>query len=83
MGLYSYTNGLILFLRRQTVGSPGFLKDEFFKYLLSECQRREDRILIENKNKFVMCHCNSGHKHEIEGLFSDPNILSRVTETKV
>lgn len=40
-------------------------------------------MFIENKNKFVMCHCNSGHKHEIEGLFSDPNILARVTETKV
>ncbi|KAL7506600.1 hypothetical protein ACHAXN_003859 [Cyclotella atomus] len=65
------------------VGSPGFLKDEFFKYLLAESQRREDRVLIENKNKFVMCHCSSGHKHEIEGLFSDPNILARVTETKL
>lgn len=65
------------------VGSPGFQKDEFFKYLLSECQRREDRVLLENQNKFVMCHCSSGHKHEIEVLFSDPTILSRVTETKV
>ena len=71
MGLYSYANGLILCLRRQTVGSPGFLKDEFFKYLLSECQRREDRILIENKNKFVNLHSVFiNFKHNIDYILS-------------
>jgi protein pelota len=65
------------------LGSPGFQKDDFFKYLLAESVRREDRPLIENKGKFVLCHSSSGHKHAIEEMFSDPNIMSRVTETKV
>mmetsp|Transcript_14871 Transcript_14871/g.25409 ORF Transcript_14871/g.25409 Transcript_14871/m.25409 type:complete len:419 (-) Transcript_14871:80-1336(-) len=65
------------------LGSPGFQKDDFFKYLLAESVRREDRPLIEHKGKFVLCHSSSGHKHAIEELFSDPGVMSRVTETKL
>ena len=65
------------------LGSPGFQKDDFFKYLLAESVRRDDRPFIESKGKFVLCHASSGHKHAIEELFSDPSIMSRVTETKV
>jgi len=65
------------------IGSPGFQKDDFFKHLLSESVRRGDRPLIENKGKFVLCHSSSGHKHAIEEFFSDPSIMSRMTETKL
>lgn len=65
------------------LGSPGFQKDDFFKYMLAESVRRDDRLLIENKGKFVLCHSSSGHKHAIEDLFLDPSIMSRVTETKL
>mmetsp|Transcript_27792 Transcript_27792/g.50192 ORF Transcript_27792/g.50192 Transcript_27792/m.50192 type:complete len:422 (+) Transcript_27792:96-1361(+) len=65
------------------VGSPGFQKDDFFKYLLAESVRREDRPLIENKGKFVLCHSSSGHKHAIEEFFLDPSIMSKMTETKL
>ena len=65
------------------IGSPGFQKDDFFKYLLAESVRRGDRPLIENKGKFVLCHSSSGHKHAIEEFFLDPSIMSRMTETKV
>lgn len=65
------------------VGSPGFQKDDFFKYMLSESVRREDRPFIENKGKFVLCHASSGHKHAIEEFFLDPSIMSKLTETKV
>lgn len=65
------------------LGSPGFQKDDFFKYLTAESVRRDDRPFIENKGKFVLCHASSGHKHAIEELFSDPSIMSRVTETKL
>lgn len=65
------------------IGSPGFQKDDFFKYLLAESVRRGDRPLIENKGKFVLCHSSSGHKHAIEEFFLDPSIMSRMTETKL
>jgi protein pelota len=65
------------------IGSPGFVKDDFFKYMLQESVKRNDRPLIENKSKFVLCKASSGHKHAIEEVFADPSILSRLTETKV
>jgi protein pelota len=65
------------------VGSPGFQKDDFYKYLLVESVRRDERPFIENKGKFVLCHSSSGHKHAIEELFLDQSIMSKVTETKL
>ena len=61
----------------------GFQKDDFYKYLLAESVRRDDRPFIENKSKFVLCHASSGHKHAIEELFSNPDITSKMEETKL
>jgi len=65
------------------VGSPGFMKDDFFAYAMQESVRRDDRPIIENKSKFVLCHASSGHKHALEEVFADPNIMSRMQDTKV
>lgn len=65
------------------LGSPGFVKDDFFEYLKAESVRRNDRPLIENKSKFVLCRASSGHKHALEEVFSDPNVAAQMTETKV
>ncbi|KAG5185429.1 eRF1 domain 1-domain-containing protein [Tribonema minus] len=64
------------------LGSPGFVKDDFFAYLCEEAVRREDRPLIENKAKFVLCHATSGHKHAVEELLSQPAVLARLADTK-
>ncbi len=63
--------------------SPGYTKDEFYKYMLEESVRRDDRPLVENKGKFVLCKASSGHKHALEEVFSDENIMARMTETKI
>lgn len=63
--------------------SPGYTKDEFYKYLLEECVRRDDRPLIENKGKFVLCKASSGHKHAIEEVFGDEKVMARMNETKI
>jgi len=65
------------------VGSPGFIKDDFFQYAQVEAVKREDRPIIENKSKFVLCKASSGHKHALEEVFSDPSIMAQMTETKV
>ena len=63
--------------------SPGHTRDDFYKYLMEQCVRRDDRVFIENKDKFVLCKASSGHKHALEEVFSDKDIMSRMTETKV
>jgi protein pelota len=65
------------------VASPGYVKDDFWKYAMQEAVRRDDRAFIENKAKFVLCKASNGHKHALEELFSDPAIMSRMTDTKV
>mmetsp|Transcript_9704 Transcript_9704/g.14406 ORF Transcript_9704/g.14406 Transcript_9704/m.14406 type:complete len:96 (+) Transcript_9704:187-474(+) len=51
------------------LASPGYVKDDFYKYMMAECVRRDDRPLIENKSKFVLCRASSGHKHALEEVF--------------
>mmetsp|Transcript_16210 Transcript_16210/g.23836 ORF Transcript_16210/g.23836 Transcript_16210/m.23836 type:complete len:411 (-) Transcript_16210:957-2189(-) len=65
------------------LGSPGFVKDDFFKYLAAEAVRREDRTLVVNKGKCVLCKASSGHKHALEEVLSDPAIMSKIEDTKV
>ena len=64
-------------------GSPGYVKDDFYKYLCEQSVRRDDRKLLENKGKFVLCKASSGHKHALEEVFSDENIMAKMTETKI
>lgn len=65
------------------LGSPGFVKDDFLKFLSAEAVRRDDRVLVVNKDKFVLCKASSGHKHALEEIFSDPAIMSKMEDTKV
>lgn len=65
------------------VGSPGYVKEDFFQYLQQESVRCDDRPFIENKSKFVLCKASSGHKHALDEVFSDPTIMARMNDTKV
>ena len=66
------------------VGSPGYVKDDFFQYLKEECVRRNDRPYIENINtKFVLVKSSNGHKYAIDDMFRDPAIMKRLEDTKV
>ena len=65
------------------IGSPGFVKDDFYQYLLQESVRRDDRAFIENKSKIILVKASSGHKHALEEVLSDAKIISQMEETKV
>lgn len=65
------------------LGSPGFVKDDLWKYMLEQMIKRDDRCLIENKQKFVLCRASSGHKHALEEIFSDASIMEKITDTKI
>lgn len=44
------------------IASPGFLKDQFYTYLFEEATRQDLKKILENRNKFLVCHSSSGHK---------------------
>jgi protein pelota len=65
------------------LASPGFVKDDFYQYLLAESVRREDRPFIENKQKFILCRASSGHRHALEEVFQDPTVIAQLADTKM
>lgn len=65
------------------IGSPGFVKDDFYQYLIQESIKRDDRVFIEHKSKILLVKASSGHKHALEEVLSDASIVSQMEETKV
>lgn len=65
------------------LASPGFVKDDFYQYLLAESILREDRPFIENKHKFILCRASSGHRHALEEVFQDPTVMAQLADTKM
>ena len=54
------------------IASPGFLKDDFFKYLMEEAVRQDKKILLQNKSVFLLVHSSSGHKQALDEVMLDP-----------
>jgi len=62
--------------------SPGYLKDDFYNFIVEQSVKRQDRSFILNKRKFVVCKTSSGHKYALQEAFGNPCIFSRINETK-
>jgi protein pelota len=64
------------------LASPGFVNSDFFAFMNAEAQLKEDKPLLQNKAKFVLCHSSSGHKHALEEVLTQPGIQARLSDTK-
>ncbi|RIB07000.1 hypothetical protein C2G38_2114806 [Gigaspora rosea] len=64
------------------LASPGFVKDQLREYIFAEALKQDIRSLLENKSKFILIHCSSGHKHSLQEVLQDPAIQSQLTDTK-
>lgn len=64
------------------IASPGYVKDDFWKFFLEEAVRREDRPFILNKSKFILTRASSGHKHALQEVFEDVSIQSKLADTR-
>jgi len=49
------------------IGSPGFVKDQFFEYMIQQAVKTDNKVLLENKSKFMLVHSSSGFKHSLKG----------------
>lgn len=50
------------------IASPGFVKDQFFEYMFQTAIKTDNKLLLENKGKFMLVHASSGFKHSLKGL---------------
>ena len=64
------------------IASPGFVKDDFMKYV--QAQIAADKCpLNEHKGKFVLVHSDSGYKHSLNELLNDESLANRLSDVKV
>lgn len=63
-------NSLLLYLviKCILIASPGFVKDHFYEYLFQQAIKLDNKVLLENRSKFVLCHSSSGFKHSLKGI---------------
>jgi len=64
------------------IASPGFVKDEFYNYMLQEAIRRDIKILIDNKTKFMKCSSHSGHKRALREILTNEEITKKLENVK-
>ena len=50
------------------LASPGFVKDQFMDYMIQQAIKSDNKIILENKGKFLLVHSSSGFKHSLKGI---------------
>lgn len=53
------------------IASPGFVRDQFYEYMFQTAVKTDNKVLLENKGKFMLVHASSGFKHSLKGSHSD------------
>jgi len=64
------------------VASPGFVKDQFSEYMFSQAIKLDQKVITENKSKFLLVHSSSGFKHSLKEVLGDPAVTARMADTK-
>lgn len=64
------------------IASPGYVKDEFFKFAILQASRQDLSEWINNRSKIVLCHSSSGQKHAFQEVLSRPELQIRLANTK-
>ena len=60
------------------VGSPGFVKENFYNYLKDVASKKENKFLKDVMNKLVLSHCSSGFKHSLKEILSNTEVTRRI-----
>ncbi|KAK4469228.1 hypothetical protein MN116_006573 [Schistosoma mekongi] len=64
------------------LASPGFLREQFFEFMIQTATRQEKRVFLDNKSKFMLVHSSSGHKHALKEVLTDSIVMSKLVNTK-
>ncbi|CAF1521686.1 unnamed protein product, partial [Didymodactylos carnosus] len=64
------------------LASPGFIKDQFFAYMLAKSIKEDEKHLLDNKNKFLLLHSSNGFKHALMEILQDPQVINKLSDTK-
>ncbi|KAF9974368.1 hypothetical protein BGZ73_002219 [Actinomortierella ambigua] len=64
------------------IGSPGFVREQVYEFIFAEAVRTDNKILMQNKSKFIQVHTSTGHKQALQEVMNDPAIKVKLADTK-
>ncbi|KAL4714575.1 hypothetical protein ACJJTC_006621 [Scirpophaga incertulas] len=64
------------------IASPGFVKDQFFDFMMQQAVKTDNKLLIDNKSKFLLVKASSGFKHSLKEVLQEPAVISKISDTK-
>lgn len=64
------------------IASPGFVRDQFYGYMMQEAIKTDNKLLLDNKPKFLLVHASSGFKHSLKEIMTDPSVVAKMADTK-
>jgi protein pelota len=64
------------------IAGPGFAKDSFREFLDLEAQRKENKVLLQNRSKIVIAPASSPYKHSIKEVLASPEVAVKIKDTK-
>lgn len=64
------------------IASPGFVRDQFYEYMFQTAVKMDNKVLLENKSKFMLVHSSSGFKHSLKEVLQDPAVVAKMVDTK-
>lgn len=64
------------------LASPGFTKEGFYDYCFKQAVKEDNKVLLENRPKFVLVHSSSGHKQALREVLEDPGIATKLADTR-
>uniref|UniRef100_A0A2A4K0F9 Protein pelota homolog n=1 Tax=Heliothis virescens TaxID=7102 RepID=A0A2A4K0F9_HELVI len=64
------------------IASPGFVKDQFFEYMMQQAVKTDNKLLIDNKSKFLLVKASSGFKHSLKEVLQEQAVIAKISDTK-
>lgn len=49
------------------LASPGFVKDQCYEYMIQMAIKTDNKLLLDNRGKFLLVKASSGFKHSLKG----------------
>lgn len=63
------------------LASSGFIKDSFYDFMFKK-SLDTNKVLIENKSKFLLIHSSSGHMISLREILDDPAAQAKIADSK-
>lgn len=64
------------------IASPGFVKDQFFEYMIQQAVKTDNKLLLDNRGKFLLVKASSGFKHSLKEVLQESAVMAKISDTK-